>query len=151
MATTNYRKPKTSTWNKTRTQSSSGWKTTKMSHPGRANYTNLKHNFQNKISSYRTLYNEMQGTAGKGRPPAATLNTFGNWINKGAVIQKVSAAQINRWSNTDRKCTTSTAARNVLYHKFGKAPIKAVCKTKSGAYIVATAPMYRGKNFKFPR
>ncbi|MCP4591930.1 MAG: hypothetical protein GY842_14445 [bacterium] len=147
MATT-HRRTRTNTWNKTK--GSAGRSTTKSS-SSRMNYTTLKNNWQQKINSYRTLYSQTQGTANYGRPSASTLNSFGNWINKGAVVQTVSAAQINRWSKTDKKCATATAAKNVLWTKFGKSPIKAVCKSKTGSYIVATTPVFKGKTFKFPR
>ncbi len=133
MATTNR------TWNKTKRNTGS-----------HTNYTTLRNYWQQKINSYRTLYTQTQGTSGAGRPSPATLKTFGHWIDKGAVIHKVSAAQINRWSPTNRKCTTITTAKNTLWHKFGKTPIKAVCKSKGGSYLVATTPMYKGKYFKFP-
>jgi hypothetical protein len=117
----------------------------------RGNYTGLRDNFQQKIDSYRTLYGETQGTTGAGRPSPTALNTFANWVNKGAVIHKVSPIQLNRWSDTSRKCTTATAAKNVLWNKFGKTPIWGVCKSKSGSFLVATAPTYKGRNFTFPR
>ncbi|MCK4658279.1 MAG: hypothetical protein KAV82_02050 [Phycisphaerae bacterium] len=147
--TTGTTKTGTGTWNSAR--SASARKTTKPVTSSRTNYTTLKNNFQQKITSYRTLYGQVQGASGAGRPSAATLNTFANWVNKGAVVYKISTAQINRWSETNKKCTTATTARNVLCNKFGKMPIKAVCKTKSGSYLVATASTYRGKTFKFPR
>ena len=146
MATTH--KSRTNTW--TKSWSGSARKTTRTNTSTRANYTNIKNDFQNKINSYRTLYTQTQGMPGAGRPSPATLNTFGNWINKGAIIHTVSATQINRWSQSTKKCTTAAYAKNVLWNKFGKAPIKAVCKSKAGSYIVATTPTYKGKNFKFP-
>ena len=117
----------------------------------RGGYANLRDTWQQKIFSYRTLYNQTQGTYSGKRPSAATLKSFDNWINKGAVIQNVSCAQINRWSHTGRKCTSATTAKTVLWHKFGKMPIKAVCMSKTGSYLVVTTPTYKGKNFKFPR
>jgi len=136
---TYYKKTKTGTWNKSKTTTTS-----------RGNYTNLRTTWQQKISSYRTLCNQTQGTYSGKRPSAATLRTFDNWIGKGAIIHNVTASQINRWSHTGRKCSSATSAKSVLWHKFGKTPIKAVCKSKTGSYLVATTPMYKGKNFKFP-
>ena len=145
MATTH--KTRTNTWTKSWSGSA---RKTKANTSTRTNYTTVKNNFQNKINSYRTLYTQTQGSCGHGRPSAATLNTFGNWINKGAIVHTVSPTQINRWSNTNKKCTTAAYAKNVLCNKFGKTPIKAVCKSKTGSYLVATTPTYKGKNFKFP-
>ncbi|MFH0980382.1 MAG: hypothetical protein V2A79_02450 [Planctomycetota bacterium] len=146
---TQYHRNRSDAWNKTRDTS-----TRKMTTPAcwnRGNYTVLRENFQHKIDAYRTLYNEAQGTPGKGCPTPATLNTFANWVSRGAIIHRVSATQINRWSDLDRKCTTANLAKNVLWNKFGKTPIKAVCKSKSGSFLVATTPTYNGRNFKFPR
>jgi hypothetical protein len=132
-----YRKTKTNTWNKTRGTS----------------YQTLRNNFQYKINSYRTLYNQTQNPqGGKYKSPSpATLNTFANWVNKGAVVHQVTASQINRWAGTNRNCTTANAVKSVLWNKFGKTPIKAVCKAKSGNFLVAAMPTHKGKTFRFPR
>ena len=137
---------KTGTYNKTRTPAGRKPNTT-----NRSNYTNLRNNFQNKINSYRTLYTQLQGTTPTSRPSPTALNSLGNWINKGAVVHNVTATQINRWSPTGRKCASASTAKNILWNKFGKTPIKAVYKSKTGSYLVAALPTYKGKNFKFPR
>ncbi|MCH7810241.1 MAG: hypothetical protein IH863_06655, partial [Chloroflexi bacterium] len=36
------------------------------------------------------------------RPTPAQLNTFGNWINKGAVVQTVTAGKVNQWAKTNK-------------------------------------------------
>jgi len=113
-------------------------------------------NFQNKINSFKTLVAQTKGPGKYSRPKPATLNTFANWINKGAIIQTVSCAQIARWAKTCNKNWNSsnpstTACKNVLSAKFGKPTIKAVARTKSGSFMVATSPTWKGRNFSFPR
>jgi len=59
--------------------------------------------FQNKIQSFKMLQNQTTGPAKAGRPSPSTLNTFANWVNKGAIIQTVSATQVAKWARATRK------------------------------------------------
>ena len=88
--------------------------------------------------------------ASKTRPTPATLKSFTNWINKGANVYRVTNTQIKKWCNPTRTCNTNASVKNALCGRFGKSTIKAVCSAKSGGYIVATAPTWKGKSFKFP-
>jgi hypothetical protein len=106
--------------------------------------------FQNKIQSYQTLVRQTQ-RGGSGGPTPANLNSLAKWVDKGAVIQTVSNAQLKRWSHTNKTYKSPTAAKSVLWKKFGKTPIKAICPGKGNSFIVATSPTWRGKTFKFPR
>ena len=119
-------------------------------------YKVVSNSFENKITSFRTLFAQTKGTAKFGRPSPAILNSFANWINKGAIVQTVSCAQITRWGKAaskkpfnSREITTNTC-KTVLFKKFGKSTIKAVCRTKSGSFMVATSPKYKGRTFCFP-
>jgi hypothetical protein len=112
--------------------------------------------FSNKITSYKTLYNQTRGPAKHGRPTPTTLTTFANWINKGGVIHTVTATQVARWAkatktNFKTRTATPTACRNVLCKKFGKTNIKAVARTKSGSFMVVTPAQVQGKWFCFPK
>lgn len=112
--------------------------------------------FEKKISSYKTLCDQTRGPASAGRPTPTTLNSFANWINKGAIVQTVSKAQVSRWARTTRKNfnphnPSPAACKNVLAAKFGRSAIKAVARTKSGAFMVATSPTVNGRSFCFPR
>ena len=113
-------------------------------------------NFAGKVSSYKTLYNQTYGTAQFTRPTPQTLNTFANWVNKGAVIQTCTTAQLTKWAHTtnvkfNNRQATTTSCRNVLNKKWGKNTIKAIARSKSGTYMVATSPTWKGKNFCFPK
>ena len=119
-------------------------------------YRSCNDNFASKINSFKTLYNQTYGPAKYGRPSPATLNTFANWSSKGAIVQTVSAAQLSRWAkmtkkNFNTRRPSTTACKNVLCAKFGKNAIKAVARTKSGPYMVATWPTVNGKRFYFPK
>ena len=119
-------------------------------------YRGCNDTFAAKIHSFRTLYSQTYGPAKCARPTPATLNTFANWISKGAIIQTVTAAQLARWAkmtkkNFDTRTPTTTACKNVLCAKFGKNTIKAVARTKSGSFMVATWPTVNGKRFYFPK
>lgn len=112
--------------------------------------------FANKINSFKTLFNQTKGPAKCTRPSPTTLNTFANWINKGAVIQTCSKAQISKWAKStnkifNTKTASPTSCKNVLTAKFGKSTIKAVCCTKTGSFMVATSPTVNGKRFCFPK
>lgn len=116
-------------------------------------YKNCCNDFQYKWSSFKTLWNQTQGTAKCTRPSPATLNTFSNWINKGAVVHTVRPTQINKWAKAFKgnyNCTTVSGCRSFLNAKYSKSCIKAVCKDKNGAWMIATTPTYQGKSFCFP-
>jgi hypothetical protein len=118
-------------------------------------YSNVYNQFQQKISSYRTLCNQMRGPAKVARPTQATLNTFANWINKGANIYTITPTQLNRWAGKHskyyNKWNSVTVCKSFLTYKWGKNTIKAVTRTKNGYYMVACAPTYKGKPFNFPK
>lgn len=139
---------RSSAWNKTNRRSSSrGGRSTGSTGTG---YRQLQNTLQQKINSFRVLYTQTQGAGGSNRPAPGTLSSFANWINKGAVIHTVSPSQVSRWSNTGRPCNSPAVAKTVLCQRFGRSPIKAVCKSKTGSFIVATAPTFKGRSFKFP-
>jgi hypothetical protein len=120
-----------------------------------AGYTTVYNQFQQKINSYRMLCNQTKGHAKTTRPTQTTLTTFANWIEKGANIYTITPAQLNRWAGKTskyyNKWHTPTNCRNFLHYKFGKSTIKAVARTKTGSYMVACSPTYKGKPFNFPR
>ncbi len=120
------------------------------------NYRACSNTFQSKIHSFKTLFNQTCGAAKKTRPSTAVLNSFANWINKGAIIQTCSKAQVAKWAKTknktfDTRTATTGSCKTILCAKFGKPTIKAVARTKSGSFLVATAPKLQGKTFCFPK
>jgi len=119
-------------------------------------YKQVNKAFANKIDSFKTLFNQTRGAATKNRPTTAILNTFANWVNKGAVVQTVSCAQIAKWArannqNFSAQNPTPTACKTVLARTFGKTTIKACARTKTGGFMVATSPTWKGKTFCFPK
>lgn len=123
---------------------------------GGTGYKTVCSTCEQKINSYRTLWNQAKGPASTKSPTPSTLNTFCNWVNKGAVIQTCTAAQVSRWARSTNKSfnpksPSPTACKNVLSAKFGKNAIKAVAWTKGGQFMVATTPTVNGKTFNFPR
>jgi hypothetical protein len=111
-------------------------------------YASVRSQFQNKMNSYKTLCAQTTGGASKNRPSPTQLNTFSKWIDKGAVLQNVSNAQLNRWAGKAKNWTTGSA-KTTLAGKWGKTTIKAVAPNKTGGFIVATSPTRKGKQFKF--
>lgn len=119
-------------------------------------YRNVCNTMEKKINSYKTLCNQAQGPAPFGRPSPTTLNTFANWVNKGAIVQMCTSAQIARWArstntNFNTRSPSTSACKNVLGRKFGRSTIKAVARTKNGQFMVATSPTCNGRPFCFPR
>lgn len=120
-------------------------------------YKNCWTDFERKINSYKTLWNQTKGAAKWTRPTPTTLNSFANWINKGAIVQTCTSAQVNRWARAtnknynNKRNPSPTICKNILTKKFGKSAIKAVARTKSGSWMVATTPTLKGKSFCFPR
>ena len=120
------------------------------------NYRTCSTTFQSKIHSFKTLFNQTCGAAKRSRPTTAVLNTFANWINKGAIVQTCSSAQVSRWArdckkNFNARTVTPTTCRNILATAFGKTTIKAVARTKTGSFMVATTPTWKGQPFCFPK
>ena len=121
-----------------------------------AGYKNVSTSFQNKITSFRTLFAQTKGPAKSGRPSPAILNSFANWVHKGAIVHTVTCSQIVRWGkainikNFNTREVTTNSCKNVLCKKFGKSAIKAVAHTKSGSFLVATTPKLKGRTFVFP-
>ncbi len=120
------------------------------------NYRGVCNTIQSKISSFKTLYGQTKGPGKCGLPSPATLNTFTNWVNKGAVVQTCSGAQVARWAksankNFSARNPSTTSCKNVLSAKFGKATIKAVARTKTGSFMVVTTPTCKGRMFTFPK
>lgn len=123
---------------------------------GTGAYKSCCNTFERKIQSYKTLCNQAQSTSGNyNRPTPGTLNTFANWINKGAIIQTCSPAQVARWArntnkNFNKNNPTPTACKTILTSKFGRSTIKAVCRCANGTFMVATTPTVNGRTFNFP-
>lgn len=119
-------------------------------------YKSCQTTFANKVQSFKMLMNQTTGAATRSRPTPTTLNSFANWINKGAVVQTCTKAQVSRWAKSTNKSWNNTIAspttcKNVLSAKFGKSTIKAVCCTKTGSFMVVTSPTCNGKKFCFPK
>jgi hypothetical protein len=117
-------------------------------------YTQVGGSFMQKINSFKTLINQAKGAASN-RPSPTTLNTFANWVNKGANVFTVTTAQLNRWCGKNHaqayNFSSPTGCKNFLSNKFGKSTIKAVAKGKSnGSWIVACAPTWKGRPFQIP-
>jgi len=123
---------------------------------GSSAYRTCCNNFEKKIDSYKTLCEQTRGAGSYGKPSPTTLNSFANWVNKGAIVQTCTPSQISRWARSTNKNfnprnPSPTACKNVLTAKFGRNCIKAVCRTKSGQFMVVTAPTHNGRSFCFPR
>ena len=119
-------------------------------------YKGVNQAFAGKVNSYKELYKQTFGAAKHPRPSTTVLNNFANWINKGAIVQTCTTAQLSKWANAtncnfNTKSVTVAACKNVLGKKFGKTAIKAVARTKSGSFMVVTSPMNKGKVFCFPK
>jgi hypothetical protein len=113
-------------------------------------YRNCKTQFANKVNSYKMLINQTEGPAKFGRPSPTTLNSFANWINKGAIVRTITPGQVAKWAkatnrNFSNQNAGTAACKNVLCKKFGKSSIKAVARTKSGQFMVAFSPAIGGR------
>lgn len=115
----------------------------------KTSFATVRNNFRNKINSYQVLLAQTSGGASKYTPTPMQLNSFSRWIEKGAKLQKVSAAQLNRWAGTRKSNWSATTAKSTLVKKFGKSCIKAVACNKTGGFIVATSPVRKGRTFSF--
>lgn len=147
----------TSGWGGSSTNKRTKAKRTASSAGGSTGYKSVCSTLEKKINSYRVIVGQTKGAAGRfPRPTPATLNSFANWVNKGAIIQTVSPTQVARWSkstkfNFNTKNPSPTTCKNVLCAKYGKSAIKAVCRTANGSFLVATAPTVKGRAFHFAR
>jgi len=138
-------------WRTAKRRSSTRTSKTKASGKGAApGYKSLCDNFARRIASYRTLCGQATGPARHSRPSPATLNSFSKWIEKGAVVFKVSPAQVKKWAKVHQSVKSPTAAKNALCKCFGRSVIKAVTSDKSGSFLVACAATVSGRPFNFP-
>ena len=113
------------------------------------NYTMVRSNLQNKINAYRYLFDQCK-TTGPYKPSPAVINKFANWVNKGAMLHKVSGASIAKWCKDHKPTYTMSWATKGLKSKYGVA-IKGLYPTGNGKwYMVATNPTFKGKPFRFP-
>lgn len=145
-----------SNWGRPSTTNNPNRKNNKKTTGSSSAYRSCCNTFEQKIQSYKTLCEQTRGTGNHGKPSPTTLNTFANWINKGAIVQTCSPSQISRWARSTNKNfnprnPSPTACKTVLTAKFGRNCIKAVCITKSGHCMVATTPTVNGRSFCFPR
>ena len=119
-------------------------------------YSHVAGSFQNKINSFKTLVSQAKGPASYGRPSTTTLNSFANWVNKGANIFTVTTAQLTRWAgkgkaqNQYNNFASINSCKNFLSTKFGRTTIKAVARSKNGSWIIAAAPTVKGRPFQMP-
>ena len=151
---TNYKYKGTTTKTKSYTGSRKTTTTATRGVTAATGYQTYATQFATKVDSWRTLYNQTRGTAKYNRPTPTTLNTFANWVNKGAILHTISPTKMARWAKTWNKKfnpTNLTSCKSFLYHKYGKTSIKAVNWAKNGYYMIATTPTYKGKPFTWPR
>lgn len=134
---------------------SKSWRSSKSSKSssksGSTNYRTVCANFNRKIESYRTLCTQATGPASRHRPTPAALNSLGKWIDKGAIICRVSSSKMQRWNHGNGQIRSSASAKSVLISRFGRGAIKAVTLDKSGSFLVACAPMWKGKSLNLSR
>ncbi|MCH7813033.1 MAG: hypothetical protein IID40_03335 [Planctomycetes bacterium] len=140
----------TSSSSRSRTGPKTGSYTTSKTVGVAPGYRQVNNTFACKVESFKTLWEQTKGAVSKTRPTPATLKSFTNWINKGANVYRVTNTQIKKWCNPTHNYKTNASVKNALCTKFGKSTIKAVCSAKSGGYIVATSPTWKGKSFRFP-
>lgn len=119
-------------------------------------YGHVAGSFLAKINSYKTLVSQAKGPASYVRPSATTLNSFANWVTKGANVFTLTTAQLTRWcgrskaQNQYNSFASINSCKNFLSTKFGRSTIKAVARTKSGSWMIAAAPTVKGRPFHFP-
>lgn len=149
------------TWGRSASYSTSSTRSrARKNHQNSANYSSqyrtVSNAFAKKIDGYKMLYAQTQSGGKFGRPSPSTLNSFANWIGKGAVLQLVSPTQVARWARAqgrrfNMQNPSTATCKTVLWSKFSKSLIKAVCLTKNGQFLVATSPTWNGRAFSFPR
>ncbi len=110
-------------------------------------YASARQQFEQKIRSFQALKSQTSG-AGSARPTPATLQKFANVVNKGGIIRQASTPAIQRASGGKKSCNTASSAYKALRSKYGAA-IKAVAPAKGGKWLIAAAPTWKGRPFKF--
>ncbi len=112
------------------------------------NYSSVKRQLDQQITSLRQLKTQAEGTASQNRPSPTTITRFANVVSKGGVIRKASTAAIQRAAGKSQKINTASGALKALKSKFG-ATIKAVTPAKNGGWLIAASSTWKGKPFKF--
>ena len=124
-------------------------KTTGGSRPvaARGNYTSVRSQLNSKISSYRVLLNQVQGTSRGSQPSPTAVNRMAGWVGRGANVYQVTNHQVNRVAGVGKKVSSAVSALRVLQSRYGKV-VKAVVPGKSGSWIVAAVPQSGRKVFR---
>ncbi len=118
------------------------------------NYSPIRKQIEQQIRSFQVLKAQTEGRATSARPSASTLNRWANLIAKGAIVHVLAGSRIARLTRQPKSqpCISAPACQRALQRKYGKATIKGVVQSKTGQFLVATAPKKsNGRPFSFPR
>ena len=118
------------------------------------NYTPIRKQIEQQIRSFQVLKAQTEGRATSARPSASTLNRWTNLVAKGAIVHVLAGSRIARFTRQPKSqpCASATSCQRALQRKYGKAAIKGVVQSKTGQFLVATAPKQsNGQPFSFPR
>ena len=113
----------------------------------RGNYTSVRSQLNSKISSYRVLLNQVQGTGRRSQPSPTAVSRMAGWVGRGANVYQVTNHQVNRVAGAGKKVSSAVGALRVLQSRYGKV-VKAVVPGKSGSWIVAAVPQSGRKTFR---
>jgi len=124
-------------------------RTTGASRPvaARGSYTSVRSQLTSKISSYRVLLNQVQGTGRGSQPSPTAVSRMAGWVGRGAHVYQVTNHQVNRVAGAGKKVSSAVSALRVLQSRYGKV-VKAVAPGKSGSWLVAAVPQSGRKVFR---
>ncbi len=118
------------------------------------NYSPIRKQIEQKIRSFQLLKAQTEGRATSTSPSASTLNRWANLVAKGAIVHELAGSRIARLTRQPKSkpCASATSCQRALQRRYGKAAIKGVVQSKTGQFLVATAPKQsNGQPFSFPR
>ena len=117
-------------------------------------YSPIRKQIEQKIRSFQVLKAQTEGRATSASPSASTLNRWANLVAKGAIVHVLAGSRIARLTRQPKSqpCSSAMSCQRALQRKYGKTAIKSVVQSKTGQFLVATAPKQNnGRPFSFPR
>ncbi len=109
-------------------------------------YKTYQKNLQAKIGSYRTIWQQFNGTGKVVAFSPTSANKWIKYVDQGAYVYKFSNQQFSKFFGKNWNNPTPTAALRFLKQKYGQG-IKAVTKGKNNTWLVAATPKVNARPF----
>ncbi|MBL8879079.1 MAG: hypothetical protein JNG88_08160 [Phycisphaerales bacterium] len=109
-------------------------------------FSNVREQCQQRVTSYRTIASQCSGPGRVNWFSPSTANKFVRFVNNGCLVYKFSNPQFCRSFGSQFSNTNSTTAFRLLKNKFGTG-IKAVTRGKNNCWLVCASSNVSARPF----